>query len=305
MGAGEQGLAGDAGVSEQVLLLGPRKALVGVLTQPAGGAAPGGRPLVVILNAGVIHRVGPNRMHVAMARTMAREGYVVLRFDLSGVGDSAPREEGLAPFESAMADVREVLDSLQATRGPVQVVLVGLCSGADQSVFYAGRDPRVVGAVLIDPSVPRTRRFYLNHYGRRMLRARSWVNVLSGRHEMFRAARGAPDMVTQASSAMDAAMAAQIDAPETRALLEQAYQGAVDQGVRMLVACTADRETRLNYREQLLEALPNVRFGDRLQLEWFAGADHTFTMEAERSALLGLIVQWMREGWGAGVQAAA
>ncbi len=299
----EGALAGDAGVSEQVVLLGPRKTMVGVLAQPAGGGAAAGLPIIVLLNAGVIHRVGPNRMHVALARTLAREGYSVLRFDLSGLGDSPPREDALSPFESALADVREALDSLEAARGPVQAVLVGLCSGADQAVFYSGQDPRVVGAVLIDPSVPRTRRFYLNHYGRRVLRARSWANVLSGRHAMFRR-RAAPAQDSFAAH-QDAASAAQIDTPETRALLEKAYQAAVDQGVRLLAVCTADRETRLNYREQLLEALPNVRFGDSLRLEWFGEADHTFTMEAERVALLRLIVRWVREGWGAGVQAAA
>src|SRR5208337_1020254 len=80
--------------------------LVGIVTQPVD-YEPEDRPVFVILNTGIIHRVGHHRMYVSLARALARLGYQVLRFDLSGIGDSESREDGLSLLDGALADVRE------------------------------------------------------------------------------------------------------------------------------------------------------------------------------------------------------
>ena len=95
---------------ELPVLLGRRKSLVGILTEPQQAAGARERPAVVILNAGIIHRVGPNRLHVQLARALAQAGVTVLRFDMSGIGDSPNRHDVLSPLEAAMADIREALD---------------------------------------------------------------------------------------------------------------------------------------------------------------------------------------------------
>jgi hypothetical protein len=38
----------------------------------------------VILNTGIIYRIGHNRMYVALGRTLAEAGHTVFRFDMSG-----------------------------------------------------------------------------------------------------------------------------------------------------------------------------------------------------------------------------
>ena len=72
---------------EMTVLMGRHKSLVGTLPIVAISAvtAP---PTVVLLNAGIVHRVGPNRMHVLLARALAAAGIPSLRFDMSGIGDS-------------------------------------------------------------------------------------------------------------------------------------------------------------------------------------------------------------------------
>jgi pimeloyl-ACP methyl ester carboxylesterase len=278
-------------VVEKVMLLGPRKSMVGVLAHSTRNPPEPDRPLVVILNSGIIHRVGPNRMTVVLSRALAASGFAVLRFDLSGIGDSEPREDSLSPWEASLADIREALDSLEATRGPIRVVLAGLCSGADQSVFYGGTDARIVGVVLMDPSVPRTKRYYLNHYGVRAFRMSSWFNLVRGRHPFWDALRhrmAAP--VTPPPPPSDDTL---VDTPEVRAKLESAYRALLINGIQMLAVCTADRESRVNYREQLPDAFSTIDFSDKLRLEYFEKADHTFTIEAERMTLIGLIVEWV------------
>src|ERR1700683_3003922 len=99
------------GIHDQAVMIGARQTLVGVVTQPAEHE-PGDRPVFVILNSGIIHRVGHHRMYVTLARALAEAGYQVLRFDLSGIGDSKCRGDGLSPLEGVLADVREVVDWL-------------------------------------------------------------------------------------------------------------------------------------------------------------------------------------------------
>jgi pimeloyl-ACP methyl ester carboxylesterase len=275
-------------VREQAQLLGPRRSLVGVSTEPAQGAAPG-RPMVVLLNSGIVHRVGANRMSVPLARALAETGHAVLRFDLSGIGDSPPRGDALTPLEGSLADLREVLDTLEKSRGVRRVVLGGLCSGADHSIAYARSDPRVVGAFLLDPTIPPTRLGRLHHYRKRMLSGESWLNVVKGRNPFLR------QVVARVAGAPGQAPgnAAFLSSPEVKEFLTRAYGGAVAAGVRLLAVLTSERAT---YRRQLLDALPEVDFGDLLELEYFEESDHMFSLEADRRRVIELVVRWVAEG---------
>ncbi len=274
-------------IKEQTLLMGPRKSLVGVLTPAAPDRARPDRPTVVLLNSGIVHRVGANRFSVTLARALAADGSTVVRFDLSGIGDSEPRTDGLAPLEGALADIREALDFLETTRQSRRFILGGLCSGADHSVIYAGADPRVAGIVLLDPSTPRTFRHYVLHYQARMLRMDSWVNLARGKNPVWRAikARVAGDV----EPAGDARQP-RLDSPQVRAYLERAYRAALDGGVQMLAVLSGENRY---YREQLIDAFPGVPFGDRLRLEFFKGTDHMFTAPAASEKLVRVIVEWI------------
>ena len=62
---------------EQALLLGPRKSMVGVITPASARAAVPDAPFVVILNAGIIHRVGPFPWHKMPAIGHFDDGEVI------------------------------------------------------------------------------------------------------------------------------------------------------------------------------------------------------------------------------------
>lgn len=289
--------------AEQTLLLGQSKGLVGVITPPLppadGAPAREDPPFVIVLNAGIIHRVGPNRLHVSLARALSADGFPVLRVDLSGLGDSAPREDGSAPLDATLADIREIIDTLQATRQVKRVVLMGLCSGADHSVIYASTDPRVVGVALLDPSIPRTTGYYVKHYSGRMLSLRTWKNVAMGRHPLWkllkkRPAPALPDGEGDAPVDMAAARpAVTLEHPEVRAYLENAYGRALGNGAQFLAVLTSDRERQHNYGGQLEDAFPSLDFKGRLLIEYFDRCDHTFTTLASQQRLVGLVRRWM------------
>jgi hypothetical protein len=91
---------GDAVIRERSLVIEqPFGRLFGVLTEPA--VAETTDLGAVLLNAGAIRRVGPNRMWVELARRWAARGVPSLRLDLEGLGDS----DG---DDSRFADVAEL-----------------------------------------------------------------------------------------------------------------------------------------------------------------------------------------------------
>lgn len=280
-------------IKEQAHVLGPRQSLVGILS-PATPAPRDDTPYVVVLNAGIIHRIGPNRMSVNLARELCARGFNVLRFDLSGIGDSDPREDVLPPLEAATADLREALDWLEQSRGARRFVLVGLCSGADQSVIYGGDDRRVIGVVLLDPSIPRTGRFYRRHFATRMVNGRTWMAILTGRHALWgKLLRRISPVPPEPSNARDVA----VDSPAVRAFLENAYQIAIEQGIKILAvfAGAGGREYEINYREQILDAFPNVNFGASMEIEYVKQSDHTFSFESDRRHVIKVIVDWVQK----------
>jgi hypothetical protein len=60
----------------------------------------------------------------------------------------------------------------------------------------------------------------------------------------------------------------------------------------MFIAFSGGWKTLYNYRTQLFDAFPAVRFGDLLRLEFYPQANHTFDWEAHRKLLLGDILDW-------------
>lgn len=277
---------------EQPQLMGARRSLVGIVTEPVVPDTVQDRPVVVILNSGIIHRVGANRMSVMLARELAADGHAVVRFDLSGIGDSEPRRDGLAPVEASLADIREVLDGLEAARGARRFILAGLCSGADYSLIYAGGDARVVGTVLIDPSIPRTRGYYLHHFKRRLLRLLCGLRRVEGWRHAFGAVNRRVGAAAPMTTLRRPPYAPDFESPEVRAFLERAYAALMDNGVQLLAVFTGEREHRQSYREQLLDAFPRVQFTGRTRLEYFKDCDHIFSTEANRQRLVKTMLEW-------------
>ena len=141
----------DHALTEEPLHFGEGGRLFGILTLPT--AQPRSRPDVpvfVFLSAGLLHRVGPARLHVRLARELARMGFSSLRVDLAGIGDS-PQRPGLTNQESVAADYEEIVRVLESRLGRLSIVMGGICAAADNAIRLTLTDQRVVGMLLLDP----------------------------------------------------------------------------------------------------------------------------------------------------------
>jgi len=128
--------------------------LFGVVTAPARAAGRGAAKAVLLLNSGAVHHVGPCRVYVALARELARLGYLVLRLDLSGIGDSPTRPgatENVVYSRYALQDVAAAIEYLQQKWDAVEIHAAGICSGAYHAFKAAVANMALRGVVLVNP----------------------------------------------------------------------------------------------------------------------------------------------------------
>lgn len=147
-----------AAIEERCGAFGREGHLFGIVSRRAGPQAGGPRalPVVILLNAGAVHHVGPNRLYVELARRLAAAGYVCLRFDAESIGDSVRRMPGREnhPYPgNALTDLRAAIEYMRWEHGAHGFVVIGLCSGA-HNAFHAGLELTSCGieqVVLINP----------------------------------------------------------------------------------------------------------------------------------------------------------
>jgi pimeloyl-ACP methyl ester carboxylesterase len=272
---------------DQVALLGRDGSLVSIITRPTTSQG-GDRPAVVILNTGIIHRVGHHRMYVTLSRPLARAGNTVVRFDFSGIGDSAPAQDRMPVLAACLEQIGDVIDSIARTYHIGRFVLVGLCSGADHAVLYAYKDARVVGLVMMDPTLPPTFRYYLHYVLQRLPHARNWMSVVTGRSGLLRTLVGRLTRRQRAGTAPELTLQSLQLSPH----LAQCYRSAAQRNVKMLAVftCVSPRHT---YPQQILDAFPETGSGGGLRLEYFPESDHHFSPPQARARLVRVIADWV------------
>jgi dienelactone hydrolase len=134
----------------------PDGRLAAVLVLPRNVSS--GGLCAVLLNAGAVRRIGPNRMWVETARRWAARGVPTLRLDVVGIGDADGPAVGYpddAGFhrQTLIAQVRAALDVLQAEGVGDRFLVGGLCSGAYWALQTSLQDPRVCAATMVNPRV--------------------------------------------------------------------------------------------------------------------------------------------------------
>ena len=280
-------------MSERVMQFGPGQALVGIETPSAPGENDRKQPTWVFLNAGIVHRVGPHRLTVNLARRIAGAGFPALRFDLSGLGDSSPRSA--ATFQqAAIQDIRDAMDHLEHTTEASRFVLCGLCSGADNSVRAALVDPRIVGIALLDPYVYRTMGFCLRRRLQQVVSAKSWKTLAMRVGGVLR--RSARPRRTSVACDLDY----QPSPPQpmyVRPIPERSAFAAdlltiLDRGAQILVVYSGGMEDDYNYAGQFDAAFGRYGLKGRVSTEFLPAANHTYTEMAQRRRLGDVLVAW-------------
>lgn len=270
-------------MKERALTFGPDGILVGILTEPDPGVAIPEAPGHVILNSGILHRVGASRMYVQIARALAERGFTTLRFDFSGVGDSGTRKDTLPIEKRFVRETQEAMDYLAGVKGLDRFVLGGLCSGADGAFWTALEDERVAGLWQIDPFTYPTSGYYLRRYGPKVIDPRAWLHSIRVR-------------LPSASNNGDAESEVFV-APEYRRVFPP--RSVVQDGLDELLA----RDTSMfvfltggagvNYQGQYTDAFPALRSSERFEMRFVPESEHTVTDLGHQRVLIEDLGRWM------------
>lgn len=271
---------------ERSVLYGKRASLVGILTYsptPVERAL----PCLLILNAGIVRKVGPARLNVILARALAETGFDVFRFDFAGVGDSPIRTDGKSLAEGVILDVQETMDHLSETMGYETFVTIGLCSGADNGMRAAEVDPRIVGVAMFDPTIDRTAKWYLHKTWGRLSSWQYLRSLMSPRHRRWqRLLKGEAETQPEEKPELY-----QVTYSE-RADIAHCLQTLVDRSVRLFVTFTGSWEFIYNYHDQFRDVYSGIDFHRSLVLHYQPQANHRFLDSGHRQILVDNLIDW-------------
>jgi alpha-beta hydrolase superfamily lysophospholipase len=188
------GDAQHSSITERPVFIASRAMLFGIVTEPRRGERR--RRGVVLLNTGADYHIGANGMHVSLARRWARHGYVVLRLDLGGLGDSGtgvdcPDDDVFPP--TAVEEIQNAIDFLRSRYGVAHMTIGGVCSGAYHALRAAAAKLPINQILMINPQnyfwkkgmridelqlaeVVRNPTVYLHH----VFSLRAWKKLLTG-----------------------------------------------------------------------------------------------------------------------------
>ena len=183
-------------VEEHLHLFGEEQRLFGVVAAPMGEQP---TRALVLLNSGANHHIGNGRMYVKFARRLAASGWLVLRYDVSGIGDSlthagAPENEVYTPH--AVGDLSTALEFLRREYSPQRIEAMGLCSGAYHAFKGAVAELPIDGVTVVNPLVffwrPGMSLAYppfqmvqaAAQYQRSMLQSEKWLKLLRGQVDL-------------------------------------------------------------------------------------------------------------------------
>jgi hypothetical protein len=287
---------------ELAVSLGKDCSLVGILTENENSNEfeENARKGVLLLNAGLIHHIGPNRIYVKMARLLASMGFVVMRFDFSGIGDSGVRTDKLPAFKSVIEETQQVMDWFTQQKGVKQFIAIGLCHGAEVAFEIATIDHRVKGAVLINPPAPETvntsgpdlMRQHSYYWHGALLNLRSWKRLLllqSAYGSMLRSVGIKVQKWFRHNYVQNSAHA------EIISQLANCFRSIREQKTQ-LVIITTDYVGGDHYlREFMKKEYTFLKKSGLLSTKTLDGADHVVTPLASQECLLRLVSEWMAE----------
>lgn len=279
--------------------------LIGVLHRPAVSSQ---RAVLMIVGGGPQYRVGGHRQLTLWARRLSAAGHPVLRFDHAGMGDSPGRFEGFTALDD---DIRAAIDRLVAECPQVrEVVLWGECSAASAGLYYAWRDPRVSGAVLLNLWVrsralaaKTTLRYY---YLQRILQPSFWRKLLSGSFDAVASTRSALDLARQAFAAGSTAAGTRrpanvpvTNAPIPRSLpLAEGLLLGLSRFKGRLLLVQSGRDLIAREFDVVLKSSPawqQAIAACDAQRQDLPDGDHTFSSAAQRDQVAAWALDWLAD----------
>ena len=273
---------------EEAVVFGVDSNLVGVYTPANDHCSEDGssKQPVLLVTAGMLHNVGPFRLHVELARQLAEAGAPSLRFDLSGIGESLPSVENFpSSLARAAAEIGEAASWICERESCEHVGVFGLCSGADDAMHAALEDQRLQSLFLMEGCAFPTFKFHLmlayRKYGPKLLNYKKWL-------QLFQRVLGNVDEESPRSMPMGTDIR---EFPD-RLTSQDQLQSLIQQGKRIKFYYAGNGEL-YNYRNQFFDMFPEIAVGS-IDVEFDAEADHVTYLVEHRERLINSAVEFFQ-----------
>lgn len=269
--------------------------LWGILTRPLDNGV--GLAVLVIVG-GPQYRVGSHRQFVQLARSLAKRGFPVLRFDHRGMGDSTGQRRS---FENIEHDIRAAIDVLYLNEPALRgVALWGLCDGASAALMFGSSDPRVRGIIAANPWARDDASLAATHvrhyYGARLLQRDFWLRLLTGRFDWMTSLRSFASNLRRASAHLLARGPIGTGAEDAsfRARMVRGLAGFSGQTLLLL------SENDLTAREFADHAAQSAEWrrlldGPSVKRVDLADSDHTFSRRIWRECIETATAEWLAQ----------
>jgi pimeloyl-ACP methyl ester carboxylesterase len=218
-----------------------------------------------------------------------------MRFDFSGIGDSAVRRDNLQFEKSAVTEAREAMDFLAETRGVDHFVLLGGCSGAKIALDTACCDARVIGVLLInfpstkdeDPAanpevIHRGASFYYRKYA--LFNFTSWCRLITGKANYGKLCR-----------ALWFEIKRRLAVRENISVQAQQFQASLrrlaNRGVQATFLCSEGDPRLEDLRVAGGKELRRLWSEHKIALEIIRRSDHTFSSLQDQNQLMSVLLK--------------
>ena len=293
------------GIEEEAAFFGPAgNRLFGIVSRPKSSpTAP--RRGVLLFNEGANDCSGPQRLWVSQARQWAAQGHVVLRFDLSGLGDS-PTVKGEAEntvySDRAVADIQIALEHLARQEGVSDITGVGLCSGAYHLFLAAAAGLPLQRVVMINPltfqweegmsldeaDVKAAQSAEVKRQAAATLTPSKWLAVMRGRISLARIWRFARQTLAHTRDGLCAWLEARTGwRPATR--LERQLQRIAREHVAMHFIFAEGEPGLTLLHADGARALPPLLTGGQLAIAQVPGGNHVFSDSGPQLRMLSVL----------------
>lgn len=240
---------------------------------------------VILLNAGMVRKVGPFNLNVDLARNLSSDGYFVFRFDLAGLGDSIKIKTGGTNIENAMEDLKTTMTYIAEQYAIQKFIIIGLCTGADFAHKISVLDNRVVGNIWLDGYGYPTPAFLQKRITPVLLNPVRLMNsIISRLRNLF--------VKTQVSG---------VDTYVWKLPEKQDYINDMNQlflrGFKSLYLFSGGVSVYYNYKDQFKDGFQKFPFWKNIEVEYYPEFDHTYLLIDDRQVMIARVEDWLNRNF--------
>jgi alpha-beta hydrolase superfamily lysophospholipase len=286
--------------------------MFGIVSRPS--VASQGKKALIILG-----KAAPGDVWRWLAESLARAGWIVLRFEPCGLGDSpggnADVDVPMLQYFRAVqegaytAHVEDAVDWMRQTYQPDEIHLCGICANCSSVLAAAASRTSVTGVILSTPAVlyvqlqptlrPQDAACLVSGYGRRLFSPAAYVHLLTGRsayQDIWQSLRwlvGRPqELVRRALARLN--RCPKPSHPHFNQRFWEAFRAVMERRTPVLALLAENDGDALDFARELKEPVidRSRQYRERCTVRVLAGADHSLVADKAREQMLAAVLEW-------------